>query len=174
VKRLAGPAAVVVAAGLVAVTLVRYGPGWNGAAWSAVQVALVALAWVALRERRLPNAIVVPLGAAAIVLRAAFEHDALVEILVAGAIAFAVFLVLAVATRGGLGMGDVKLAAAEGLLFGKAAVEALLLGVVLGGVAAALLLVTQRAGRRATYAYGPYLTLGAAIAILAFRLPPLV
>jgi leader peptidase (prepilin peptidase)/N-methyltransferase len=174
VKRLAAPAAVVVAAGVVSATLVRYGLGWTGAAWSAVQVALVALAWVDLRERRLPNAIVVPLGAAAIVLRAAFERHALVEILVAGAIAFIAFLALAVATRGGLGMGDVKLAAAEGLLVGKVAVEALLLGVVLGGLAAALLLATRRAGRRTTYAYGPYLALGAVIAILAFGPPPLV
>ncbi|HEU5362635.1 MAG TPA: A24 family peptidase [Gaiellaceae bacterium] len=166
--------AVVVAVGLVAATLVRYGLGGEGVAWSAVQIALVALAWVDLRERRLPNVIVVPLGVGAIVLRAAFERGALVEILVAGAVAFGAFLVLAAAARGGLGMGDVKLAAAEGLLFGKAAVEALLLGVVLGGLAAALLLVTRRAGRRTTYAYGPYLVLGAAIAILAFRPPPLV
>jgi leader peptidase (prepilin peptidase)/N-methyltransferase len=167
-------AAVVVAGALVAATLARYGLRWNGAAWSAVQVVLVALAWVDLRERRLPNVVVLPLGLAAIVLRAAFERDELVEILVAGAVAFAAFLLLAVLVRGGLGMGDVKLAAAEGLLFGKEAVGALVLGVVLGGVAAALLLVTRRAGRRTTYAYGPYLVLGAAIAILALHPPPLV
>jgi leader peptidase (prepilin peptidase)/N-methyltransferase len=88
-------------------------------------------------------------------------------------VAFAAFLVLALLVRGGLGMGDVKLAAAEGLLFGKVAVEALFLGIVLGGVAAALLLVTRRAGRRATYAYGPYLVLGAVVAVLALHPPPL-
>jgi leader peptidase (prepilin peptidase)/N-methyltransferase len=164
----------VVAAGLAVATFARLGFGWNAAAWAAVQVALVALAAVDLRERRLPNAIVVPLGVSAIVLRLAFERGALVEILVAGAVAFAAFLVLAVAARGGLGMGDVKLAAAEGLLLGKVAVEALLLGVVVGGVAAALLLVTRRAGRTTTYAYGPYLVLGAVVAILAFGPPPLV
>jgi leader peptidase (prepilin peptidase)/N-methyltransferase len=166
--------AALVAAALVAATLADYGFGWNGLAWSAVQVVLVTLALIDLRERRLPNVIVLPLGVGAIVLRLAFERGALVEILVAGAVAFAAFLVLAVLVRGGLGMGDVKLAAAEGLLFGRTAAEALLLGVVLGGVAAALLLVTRRAGRKATYAYGPYLALGAAVAILALRPPPLV
>jgi len=173
VNRLAALAAAV-AAGLVAATLVRYGLGGNGIAWSVVQVALVALAWIDLRERRLPNAIVLPLGLGAIVLRLAFERGALVEVVVAGAVAFAAFLILALLVRGGLGMGDVKLAAAEGLLFGKVAVEALFLGVVLGGVAAALLLATRRAGRRTTYAYGPYLVLGAVVAVLALHPPPLV
>jgi leader peptidase (prepilin peptidase)/N-methyltransferase len=166
-------AAVAAAIALVAATLVRYGLTWNGAAWSVVQVALVALAWIDLRERRLPNAVVVPLGIGAIVMRAAFERDALVESVVAGAIAFAAFLLLALLVRGGLGMGDVKLAAAEGLLFGKTALAAILIGVALGGVAAALLLVTRREGRKSTYAYGPYLALGAAIAILGLRPPPL-
>jgi leader peptidase (prepilin peptidase) / N-methyltransferase len=173
VNRLTALAAAVAAA-LVVATLARYGLRWNAVAWSAVQVALVALARIDLRERRLPNAIVLPLGVAAIVLRLAFERSALVEILVAGAVAFAVFLLLAVLVRGGLGMGDVKLAAAEGLLLGRAVVEALVLGVVVGGLAAALLLATRRADRTTTYAYGPYLALGAIVAILALRPPPLV
>ena len=172
-KRAAAPVAALAAAGLVAATLIRYGVGPNGLAWSCVQVALVALAWVDLRERRLPNAIVVPLAAGAVLLRVAFERGALVEVVVAGTVAFAVFLLLAVVVRGGLGMGDVKLAAAEGFLLGRAAAEALVLGVVLGGVAAALLLAARRADRKTTYAYGPYLVLGAAVAILALRPPAL-
>src|SRR5581483_811936 len=100
------------AALLVTPTLVRYGVTANGLAWSVVQVVLVAIAFVDLRERRIPNVVVLPLGLAAIVARLVFERGALVEILVAGAAAFAVFLLLALAVRGGLGMGDVKLAGA--------------------------------------------------------------
>jgi leader peptidase (prepilin peptidase)/N-methyltransferase len=167
-------AAIVAAAALAVATLVRFGVGANGAAWAVVQVVLVGLAWIDLRERRLPNALVVPLGLGALVARAAFVRGSLVEVVVAGAVAFAVFLLLALVVRGGLGMGDVKLAAAEGLLLGRAAVDALVLGVVLGGLAAVVLLLVRRAGRASTYAYGPYLALGAAIAILVWSPPRLL
>ena len=59
-------------------------------------------------------------------------------------------------------MGDVKLEAAAGALLGYPAVlAALFLGVLAGGVAAAFLLLTHRAGRKDAFAYGPYLALGA-------------
>lgn len=163
-----------VAVALVALTLFRYGMGWSGMVWSAAQVVLVMLGSIDLRERRLPNVIVAPLGLGAIVLRLIFERGALIEILVAGAVAFVAFLLLALVVRGGLGMGDVKLAAVEGLLLGRAVVEALFLGVLFGGVAAVMLLLGRRARWGTTYAYGPYLVLGAALAILVERPPPLV
>jgi leader peptidase (prepilin peptidase)/N-methyltransferase len=166
-------AALAVAAALVVATLIRCGAGWSGAVWSSVQIVLVTLAWIDFRQRRLPNVIVVPLGLCAVALRIAFQRDALPEILVAGSVTFAVFVLLALVVRGGLGMGDVKLAAAEGLLLGRAAVDALFLGVLLGGVAAILLVAARRAGRGTTYAYGPYLALGAALTILIQQPPPI-
>jgi prepilin signal peptidase PulO-like enzyme (type II secretory pathway) len=61
----------------------------------------------------------------------------------------------------GLGMGDVKLAAVIGAVVGFPGVlTALFAGVLCGGVASALLLLTRRAGRRSTIAYAPYLVAG--------------
>jgi leader peptidase (prepilin peptidase)/N-methyltransferase len=167
-------AAAVAAVALVVLTLVRYGLGANGVAWSIVQVVLVWITWVDLRERRIPNVVVLPLAAGAIIARIAFERDALLEILLAGVVAFVVFLFLAVVVRGGLGMGDVKLAGTEGFLLGSAAFYALVLGVVAGGLAAVLLLAARRITRKSTYAYGPYLALGAAVAVLASSPPALL
>jgi leader peptidase (prepilin peptidase)/N-methyltransferase len=84
-------------------------------------------------------------------------------------------LLLAYVARGGLGMGDVKLAGALGFLLGKAVFVALLFGTVAGAaVALAILIRRGAAGRRTTLAYGPYLALGGVLAILAFSPPPLI
>lgn len=66
----------------------------------------------------------------------------------------------------GLGMGDVKLAAVIGALVGfPGVVTALEIGVVAGGAAAGLLLLTRRIGRRDTLAYAPYLVVGVALVL---------
>ncbi|MFZ2362061.1 MAG: prepilin peptidase, partial [Anaerolineae bacterium] len=60
------------------------------------------------------------------------------------------------------GLGDVKLEAAIGALLGyPVALAAIFAGVLAGGVAGAVLLLTKRAGRKDPIAYGPYLALGA-------------
>ena len=65
----------------------------------------------------------------------------------------------------GLGLGDVKLGALIGLWLGwhgaSILVASLCTGIILGGLAAILLLLTRRAGRKSSIAYGPYLIAGA-------------
>jgi leader peptidase (prepilin peptidase)/N-methyltransferase len=156
------------------VTFVHLGHGGDAAVWAAAQIVLVALAATDFAEHRLPNVIVLPTAAAALVLRAVFERSHLGEAALAGAIAFAVFYVLAIVARGGLGAGDVKLAGMLGFLLGWQVVGALALGIVAGGIAGGVLIVSSRATLRTSIAYGPYLALGGAIAIYALNPPPLV
>ena len=98
------------------------------------------------------NKIVFPAIAAAIVISAAFSiflPD--IEIVpfigraaIGGGIGLVIFLLIVIVSRGGMGWGDVKLAALIGLATGFPLVFiALLIGVVLGGVVAALLLAVQ-------------------------------
>ena len=65
----------------------------------------------------------------------------------------------------GLGLGDVKLGALIGLWLGwhgaSILVASLCTGIILGGLAAILLLLPRRAGRKSSIAYGPYLIAGA-------------
>jgi leader peptidase (prepilin peptidase) / N-methyltransferase len=150
----------------VILTLRHYGLTANGVLWSIAQVLLGFLAAWDILTRKILNVVVLPASLAVIALRAAFVPSALPEILVAGVVAFAVFVVLAIVVKGGLGMGDVKLAGLLGLLLGRAALGALLAGTVAGGIAAALLVLSGRAGRKSTFAYGPYLALGGALWIL--------
>ena len=161
-------------AALAAGTLGRFGLTANGVAWAAAELLLVFLAAFDIATRRVPNRVTAPAAIVVILLRVAFEHSALVEMFVAGAVAFAVFLLIAVVGRGGLGIGDVKLAGLLGLLLGTAAVPALFLGVIVGGIASAAVLVTHRGQRGRTIAYAPYLCFGGAIAIVAFAVPALI
>jgi len=68
---------------------------------------------------------------------------------------------------GAFGMGDVKFLAGMGLLVGgERAVGGTLVGLLLGGVVLAILLVTRRIGRRSYVPFGPFLILGALWAVL--------
>jgi leader peptidase (prepilin peptidase)/N-methyltransferase len=161
-------------AALAAATFIHLGKDAEAALWALAQIVLVALAAIDIETRRLPNVITLPTAAAAVLLRAFHERSDLAEVAAAGAAAFAASYVLALLLHGGLGMGDVKLAGMLGCLLGADVLPALALGIIVGGLWSAGLLLTRRAGLRSTLAYGPFLCLGGAVAILFASPPPLV
>jgi len=84
-----------------------------------------------------------------------------------GGIGLALFLLIVIVSRGGMGWGDVKLAALIGLATGFPLVFiALLIGVVLGGVVAALLLVFKIKKRKEAIPFGPFLAIAAIATLL--------
>jgi leader peptidase (prepilin peptidase)/N-methyltransferase len=165
---------VVVAVVLVGLTFLVIHPLGNAALFAVVQVVLVAIAVIDLRTRRIPNELVAALTVLSLAARSFAERGHLAESIVAGLAVFGFCLLLASVARGGFGMGDVKLAAALGFVLGKSVLLALVVGTTAGAVAG-LIVIARRgsAGRRTTIAYGPYLALGGAVAILAFGVPPL-
>jgi prepilin signal peptidase PulO-like enzyme (type II secretory pathway) len=165
--------AIFAAAALAVGTVVRFGFSANGVAWAIVQVVLVGVAAYDFATHRVKNAVTIPTSIVALLLRAVLEPHSFVEVLVTGLVAFLAFFALALLLRGGLGMGDVKLAAMLGFLLGEKVLPALLFGTLAGGIAAAFLL-SRTAQRRDAMAYGPYLALGAVAAILVSHPPALV
>lgn len=126
------------------------------------------------RTHRLPNRIVLPtLGA----LVALSLLDALTtgawgvcgRALLSGLLLSALYAVLRGISGGGVGGGDVKLAAAIGVLLGWHGWQALLLGsaaaFVLGALFALILMALRRATKSTRIAFGPWMILGAAIGI---------
>ncbi len=70
-------------------------------------------------------------------------------------------------SRGGMGGGDVKLAAAGGIWLGwQQSLAALALSSWIGGIAAVLLLISGRRNRKDEIAFGPFLSMGIWIAFL--------
>lgn len=69
----------------------------------------------------------------------------------------------AMAARGALGGGDIKLMAAAGMFLGaKLVVSALFLGILTGGMYAGISLLRKKKGRKDRFALGPFLCIGIA------------
>jgi prepilin signal peptidase PulO-like enzyme (type II secretory pathway) len=84
----------------------------------------------------------------------------------AGAVIGFLFLWIPSLLLPGMGMGDVKLAAVIGAMVGSSYVfTALTLGVMVGGVVAAFLLLSRRIDRRGSMAYAPSLVVGVALVL---------
>lgn len=132
------------------------------------------LAVIDLQHHLLPNRVIVPaIGTGAVLLLVAAVADgrtgALLRAVLGAAVLFAVFLLLALISPRGLGMGDVKLAGLVGLHLGWLGWGAVVLGAAAGFVVQAalalVLLVTGRIGLRGELPFGPAMLLGAAVAI---------
>ena len=84
------------------------------------------------------------------------------EHVMAALIGGGVFLLLAVISKGALGGGDVKLIAALGLWLGaEKLLSVVLIGTIVGGLAAVLMILTKQKDRSSYFAYGPYFALTA-------------
>jgi prepilin signal peptidase PulO-like enzyme (type II secretory pathway) len=84
-----------------------------------------------------------------------------------GAIGFVIFLLIALISRGGMGWGDVKLAALIGLATGFPHVfVAIIMGAILGGIVAVALVIAKRRKRREAIPFGPFLALAAMVTLL--------
>lgn len=135
----------------------------------------IALALIDLDTSTLPNRIVLPaypvafllLGGAALL---AGEPSRLVSGLVGATAMFGLYLALALARPGGMGLGDVKLAGVLGLYLGWLGWGPLVVGAfaafLLGGLFAIALLMTRRAGRKDGIPFGPWMLAGAWVGIL--------
>lgn len=135
----------------------------------------VALAFIDLRHKRLPNLLTLRSAAALVVLLGiASIPDGLddwLRALAAGGALFIVYLLMNILTRGAMGMGDVKLALGIGLLAGYlswfAAITTTMLAFLLGGAVSAVLLLSRRASRKDAIPFGPFMLLGL-VAVLPF------
>jgi leader peptidase (prepilin peptidase)/N-methyltransferase len=131
--------------------------------------ALVPVTLIDLERRLIPNKITGPAAVAAIVAGAVADLDGLPEQLIAGAAAGGFFLLAALAYPRGMGMGDVKLAGVMGLCLGRAVAPAILIALVGGVLIGAVVIarVGATAGRKTAVPFGPFLALGAIVALFA-------
>ncbi|BDZ37871.1 prepilin peptidase [Microbacterium suwonense] len=126
------------------------------------------------RTHRLPNRIVLPTLGALIVLviveaLATGEAGRMLRALLGGLALGAFYAAMHLGSRRGMGGGDVKLAAVIGLVLAWHGWWTLLLGAaaafILGALFAIVLMLLRRANRSTRIAFGPWMILGAALAI---------
>jgi Flp pilus assembly protein protease CpaA len=155
--------------------LFAYHQGWN-------RNLLIDLVWVAvlinisafdLKHRLILNRVSYPavvLAFAAVPLTPGLTFQAA---LIGGVSLGLFFFIFSVISRGGIGMGDAKLAVFVGAITGfdvstpagPRALVAAFYGVILGGVVTLLLLITRVKGLKDAIPYGPFICLGAIIVL---------
>ncbi|UKA53155.1 A24 family peptidase [Arthrobacter sp. FW305-BF8] len=149
---------------LFAALALRLGLDWSLPAFLLLAVVGVQLARVDVAHHLLPNPLVLTLLVAglALLLLGSFATAEWAELLRAAAgaaILFVIFLILALISPNGIGMGDVKLAAPVGLYLGYLGWSHLFyggaLGFVLGGILSVVLIRLKRANLSSEIAFGP-------------------
>jgi len=86
---------------------------------------------------------------------------------IGGGIGFVVFFLIVIVSRGGMGFGDVKLAALIGLATGfPLVIVALIMGIILGGLVAVILLGFKIKKRKEAIPFGPFLAVAAIVTLL--------
>lgn len=165
---------VCVAVGGVALALL---PGRFGAdplafvVFGAWVVSLVVGLATDLDQRILPNVVTLPAIPVAFLYALSGQNplvgsDILPAIAAATVIPAVLYLPSIPFGAGAFGLGDVKFLAGLGLMAGlERAFGGVLVGVFLGGVVIALLLVARRIGRRSYVPFGPFLIVGALWAV---------
>jgi leader peptidase (prepilin peptidase)/N-methyltransferase len=159
-----------VTAGLVVLTAVRYPNLWQAVLVGGLLGLMPGIALIDLRHRIIPNRLMYPsllLFPAVIVLAwliggAADPVRAGIGLLLYGGILFVV-----AAVSGGMGFGDVKLAALIGLVLGSLGLR--FVGVAAGAAIAfgglgGLVALAMGRGRKSAIPFGPYLAAGAVVA----------
>jgi len=146
--------------------------GWHAVFWmqAGYCTLLLLIAVIDLEHSIVPNVLV---GAGVILvltLSVVRGTPPLGATLGGGLVGGVAFALLGALRRGALGMGDVKLAALIGMMTGFPWVlQALVLGVVLGGVAAAVALIARLRTGKQYMPYAPYLVAGSVMTLLHGR-----
>ncbi|MBO8128749.1 MAG: prepilin peptidase [Peptococcaceae bacterium] len=127
---------------------------------------LITASFIDLEHYIIPNQLIV-FGLGSGLLLSPFTQPGIVSSLIGALLTGGVLLLLAVASRGGMGGGDIKLAAVVGLYLGwSQGLLALFLAAVMAGAAGLVLMVLRIKGRKDYIAFGPGIAAGAFVTIL--------
>jgi prepilin signal peptidase PulO-like enzyme (type II secretory pathway) len=159
---------------LFAATFLGFAGAWfrwaqhdRGALAAVYLLLLFTVVVIDLEHRRVPNRLMVATAVLAGSASLLMGAPPLVSMVMGGIVGLVIFLLLALLGRGALGAGDVKLAGVIGLIVGYPSVLlALIMGIFLGGIAAAILLISRKVAPHSYIPYAPYLATAAAITLL--------
>ena len=127
---------------------------------------LIAITAIDLDCQLIPDVISLPGIVLGFILSAIAGRPGWLESLIGILVGGGLFFVIIVASRGGMGGGDMKLGAMIGAFLGwKLVLVAALLAVLSGGIVAVILLSLRSKGRKDAVPFGPYLALGGAVSL---------
>ena len=122
---------------------------------------LTAVTLTDLERRLIPNRILAVSVAIGVVLAAALDPASLPERAISAAAAGGLLFLVALAYPRGMGLGDVKLAAAMGFFLGRNVAPAIFVALLAGSLVGLAIIARQGASaRKQTIPFGPFLALG--------------
>jgi leader peptidase (prepilin peptidase) / N-methyltransferase len=129
---------------------------------------LAAITLTDLDRGVIPNSILLVGAIAGVAIVAATDPSSFGERAIAAVAAGGFLLAFALVYPGGMGMGDVKLAALMGLYLGSAVAPAILVGVLCGALVGVGVMLSRGPGaRKLAVPFGPFLALGGVVGLLA-------
>lgn len=128
---------------------------------------LVIIAVIDYRHRIIPNKLLLVGTTAGVALNLAVGKSGWLQMLLGFAAGGAVLLVVTIASKGGMGGGDVKLSAMLGVYLGwQDTLQTIFLASVLGALAGFGLVLAGRANRHTAIPFGPFLAVSAFVQYL--------
>ena len=122
---------------------------------------LVAITFIDLRHRIIPNAITLPGTIVGIALWAIADPSRLLEVVLAAIGAYAVIFTIAFIKPQGMGMGDAKMVLLMGAFLGAPVAIAMFAGFLVGAIyGIGMMIAVGPRARKATVPFGPFLALG--------------
>lgn len=152
----------------------KFAATWQLPAFLYLGAVGIALAFIDLDTKRLPDVLTLPsylVGGALLLLPAALDGSwsAYLRAWLGALALFGFYFLLAFIYPAGMGFGDVKLAGVLGLYLGWLGWGVLVvggfLGFLLGGLIGGGLMIVRRAGRKSKIPFGPFMILGAFLAL---------
>ena len=161
------PASAALLAAGVAAGFARFGFTWEGLLVASTLGVLAWLSVIDLRERRLPNAIVLPSAAVALVAHSLMFPELALEWFVSAFTAALALFIPALINPKGIGLGDVKLMLLLGAVLGSDVLDGLVVGLLsIVPYCAYLFIRHGSAARQMTFPLGPFLAFGAALVLI--------
>jgi leader peptidase (prepilin peptidase) / N-methyltransferase len=153
-------------AGLFSLAVIMFGPTVEAVAAAALLAMLVALTAIDLERQILPDVITLPGIVFGLVASAATGRVSVSGSLIGVVVGGGVFLIIILASRGGMGAGDMKLAAMLGAFLGwQVVLVSILMAVVVGGILAIGLMASGLRTRKDPIPFGPFLAAGGAVGL---------
>lgn len=129
---------------------------------------LVTVTLTDLEQRIIPNKVLIVASVLAVVVVAIGDPSSLPVRLIAAVGAGGALFLAALAYPGGMGLGDVKLAAAMGLFLGRNVIPALFVALLSGSLVGLWIIARHGTGaRKQAIPFGPFLALGGVVGLLA-------
>lgn len=163
---------------LYVAVLWRLGMGWQTPLYLVFVSALIVITFIDLDYQIIPDGISIPgtavgIAAGMFILNDPFgagERLGVLNTFLGAALGFGLYYIIAVASRGGMGGGDIKLMAMIGAFLGwKGVLMTTFAGSLLGSVVGVFLMVVMGKGRKTKIPFGPFLAVGALISLFTGR-----